>query len=211
MHEIMLPRVASENSAKEARNTLQTSYQGIDNVKKFKLAFVEAVSTVSLVECNIDHESSCDTWYLDSGCSNHMKGNLELFSSLDKSIQTKVTLGTDIQDTMLGKGSIDILIRKGEQRVMNDVYYVSGLKHNLMSIGQLLHKEYRIYKEDNHYVILDKKASNFLIVKIKMTRNRMFPLKLKPVLKGKETQENFEVKTARSVTGLKGEATIHYS
>lgn len=28
------------------------------------------------------------TWYLDSRCTNHMMGNIELFSSLDESIQT---------------------------------------------------------------------------------------------------------------------------
>lgn len=63
-----------------------------------------------------------------------MTRNLELFSSLDKSIQTKVTLETDIEVTILGKGSINILTKKGEQKVMSDVYYVSGLKYNLMSI-----------------------------------------------------------------------------
>ena len=54
------------------------------------------------------------------------------------SIQTKVTLGTDIQVTILGKGSINILTRQGEHKVMSDVYYVFGLKHNLMRAGQLL-------------------------------------------------------------------------
>lgn len=63
-----------------------------------------------------------------------MTRNLELFSSLDKSIQTKVTLETNIEVTILGKGSINILTKKGEQKVMSDVYYVSGLKYNLMSI-----------------------------------------------------------------------------
>ena len=37
-----------------------------------------------------------DIWYLDSGCNNHMTGNLNLFSSLDNSIQTDVTLGKGI-------------------------------------------------------------------------------------------------------------------
>jgi hypothetical protein len=44
----------------------------------------EAMPIVSPVECNVAQESPCDIWYLDSGCSNHMKENLELFSSLDK-------------------------------------------------------------------------------------------------------------------------------
>jgi hypothetical protein len=69
-----------------------------------------------------------------------MIGNLELFSSLDKSVQTKVTFGIDIQVIVLGKGSINILTKQGERNVMSDVYYVSSLKHNLMSTGLLLQK-----------------------------------------------------------------------
>jgi hypothetical protein len=101
---------------------------------------VEAMHIVSPVECNVAQESPCDIWYLDSGCSNHMTRNLNFFSSLDKSVQTKVTLGTDIQVTVFDGGSINILTKQGEQKVMLDVYYVFGLKHNLMSLGQLLHK-----------------------------------------------------------------------
>jgi hypothetical protein len=66
---------------------------------------------------------------------------------------------------------------------MSDVYYVSGLKHNLMSTGQLLQKGYIIYMEDNHCVIMDKYPSNQLIAKIQMTSNKMFPLTLKPTKK----------------------------
>jgi hypothetical protein len=55
---------------------------------------------------------------------------------------------------------------------MSDVYYVSGLKHNLMSTGQLLQKGYIIYMEDNHCVIMDKCPSNQLIAKIQMTSNK---------------------------------------
>ena len=49
---------------------------------------------------------------------------------------------------------------------MPDVYYVSGLNHNLMSTWQLLQKGYRIYMEDNHCVIMDKCSSDQLITKI---------------------------------------------
>jgi hypothetical protein len=101
---------------------------------------VEAISIVSPVECNVAQEIPCGIWYLDSGYNNHMTRNLDFFSSLDKSVQTKVTLRTNIKVTVLGKGSINILTRQGEQKVMPDVYYVSGLKHNLISRRQLLQK-----------------------------------------------------------------------
>jgi len=117
-----------------------------------------------------------------------MTGKLEFFSSFDNSVQTKVTLGTYIQVIVLGRGSANILTKRGKLKVMPDVYYVYVLKHNLMSTGQLLQKGYRIYMEDNHYVILDKYPRNQLIARIHMTSNTLFPLTLKPPMKRKTTQ-----------------------
>ena len=62
-------------------------------------------------ECNVVQESPCDIWYLDSGCSNHMTCNLNLFSSLYKSVQTDVTLGNKVQVIVLGKCTIGILTK----------------------------------------------------------------------------------------------------
>jgi hypothetical protein len=72
-----------------------------------------------------------------------------------------------------------VLSNDAPASVMYDVYYLSGMKHHLMSTGQLLQKGYKIYMEDNHYVIMDKCPSNLVIAKIQMTSNRMFPLTLK--------------------------------
>ena len=67
-----------------------------------------------------------------------MTGNLNLFSSLDNSVQTNVTLGNNVQVTILRKGTIVILTKHGEHKYIPDVYHVKGLKHNLLSIGQLI-------------------------------------------------------------------------
>ena len=50
---------------------------------------------------------------LDSGCNNHMTGNLNLFSSLDNLVQTDVTLGNNVQVIVLGKCTIGILTKQG--------------------------------------------------------------------------------------------------
>ena len=78
-----------------------------------------------------------------------MTGNLILFSSLDNSVKTDVTLGNNVQVTVLGKGMVDILTKQGESKYIPDIYHVEGLKHNLLSIGQLLQKGYRVYMEDD--------------------------------------------------------------
>jgi hypothetical protein len=135
-----------------------------------------------------------------------MIGNLELFCRFDKSFQTKVMLGTNIQVTVLGKGCINILTKQGEQKVMLDVYYVFGLKHNLMSIGKLLQKGYRICMEDNHCVILDRYPINQLITRIHMTNNIMFPLTLKPSMKRKTTQVVYEARDVHFGIAFKEES-----
>jgi hypothetical protein len=121
---------------------------------------------------------------------------------LDELVQTKVTLGTNIQVTILGKGSINILTRKGEKKIRPDVYYVYGLNHNMISIGKLLQKGYIIHMEDNHCVIMDKFPSNILIAKIQMTSSRMFPLALKPTKKKNTTQTVYKGKSAQSNTAF---------
>ena len=89
-----------------------------------------------------------------------MTGNLNLFSNQDNSVQTNFTLGNNVQVTILGKGIVGILTRKGESKYIPNVYHVEGLKHNLLRIGELIQKSYRVYMEDDHYVIKDKHPSN---------------------------------------------------
>jgi hypothetical protein len=48
----------------------------------------------------------------------------------------------------MGKGSINIRTNQGEENHISDVYYVSGLQQNLIIIGQLVQKGYRIYFEN---------------------------------------------------------------
>ena len=64
--------------------------------------------------------------------------NLNLFSCLDNLVQTNVTLGNNVQVIVLVKGTVSILTKQGEHKYMLDVYHVEGLKHNLLSIGQLI-------------------------------------------------------------------------
>ena len=68
------------------------------------------IASTSPLECNAVQESPHDIWYLDSGCSNHMTGNLNLFSSVDNSVQADI-LGNNVQLTVLGKGTVDILTK----------------------------------------------------------------------------------------------------
>ena len=58
-----------------------------------------------------------------------MIGNLNLFSSLDNLVKTDVTLGNNVQVTVLGKGTVDILTKQEESKYIPHIYHVEGLKH----------------------------------------------------------------------------------
>ena len=93
------------------------------------------IASTSPLECNAVQESPHEIWYLDSRCNNHMTGNLNLFSSLVNSVKTDVTLGNNVQVTVLGKCVVYFLIKQGDSKYIPDVYHVKGLKHNLLRIG----------------------------------------------------------------------------
>lgn len=129
--------------------------------------------------CNMAEEKSEDVWFLDSGCNNHMTGNIALFSMLYQSVKSQVTLGTDNKVSVMGKGEVKVLTKKGEKKTIADVYYVLGMKCNLISIGKLIQKGYNVFFVNDIFTIMDKTPSKQCIAEVKMTRNRMFPLRMK--------------------------------
>ena len=92
--------------------------------------------------CNTMHESSDKVWLLDSGCSNHMTCNKNLVTNLDQLVKTEVNLGTHKTLDADGKGVVSILTKHGGAKIIWEVYYVPAFKHNLISVGKLMLKEY---------------------------------------------------------------------
>ena len=70
-------------------------------------------------------------WYLDSGCSRHMTGNKVLFKTLFEGKIGTVTFGDGSKSVIRGIGTVDIL----GLPVFEDIWYVDGLKANLLSIS----------------------------------------------------------------------------
>lgn len=122
-------------------------------------------------------------WYLDSGCSNHMCGNKEWFINLDKSCNQHVKLGDDRKMKVEGRGSLRMEIN-GRVQVITSVYYVLGLKTNLLSVGQLQQKGLKIVIEDDKCEVWHKQL-HMMIMESSMTRNRMFII----LAKMRETRE----------------------
>ena len=69
-----------------------------------------------------------------------MTRNIEMFSNLDEIVKYEVALGIDRKISIMGKGRVKILTKKGEKTYISNVYFVPGLKHNLINIGKLMQK-----------------------------------------------------------------------
>lgn len=67
-----------------------------------------------------------------------MNVNIEMFANLDKNVKSEVATRTRSEVFVKGKGIVYIITRKGQNKFVPDVYYVLGLKFNLLSIGQLM-------------------------------------------------------------------------
>ena len=78
---------------------------------------------------------ACDSclWYLDSGCSRHMTRNKALFKTLFEGKIGTVMFGDGSKFVIRGIGIVDI----PRLPVFEDVWYVDGLKANLLSISQI--------------------------------------------------------------------------
>ena len=69
--------------------------------------------------------------YLDNGCSRHMIGNKGLFKTLFEGKIGTITFGDGSKSMIRGIGTMDI----PGLPVFEDVWYVDGLKANLLSIS----------------------------------------------------------------------------
>ena len=86
-------------------------------------------------------------------------GNEEAFLSLTKTQVGKVTFGDNNQGNILGKGNIGKL----GSVVIEDVWLVENLKHNLLSISQLCDKDYIVKFDKDKCSICDLNGNVLLI------------------------------------------------
>lgn len=71
------------------------------------------------------------TWIIDSECSNHMTGDKGKFIDFDKYDGGSVKFASEEATPICGKGMVSI---DGKHK-NDDVHYVKGLRHNLLSVS----------------------------------------------------------------------------
>ena len=90
-------------------------------------------------------------WYLDSGCSRHMIGNKALLKTLFEGKIRTVTFGDRSKSVTRGIGTMDI----PGLPVFKAIWYVDGLKANLLSINQICDNELNVLFTKYESKILD--------------------------------------------------------
>src|SRR3954462_11756814 len=80
------------------------------------------------------------SWYLDSGCSQHMIGKRSMFQDLVLKSAGEVKFEGDQKGKIIGSGTIST----GNSPSISNVLLVKGLAHNLLSISQLSDNGYDI-------------------------------------------------------------------
>ena len=86
-------------------------------------------------------------WYLDSGASNHMTGNKELFADM-KDLTGTVSFGDASKVKVRGIRRVAFELKDGRGGHIENVYYIPEMKSNILSVGQLLEKGYKVYSKE---------------------------------------------------------------
>ncbi|WJX17846.1 hypothetical protein P8452_07710 [Trifolium repens] len=155
--------------------------KGQDNEEEAKVAHDSSGSEdeTSFMVTIADEAADSMVWYFDSGCSNHMTGNRSILTDFDECLNTKIRLASSDSIKAEGMGNVVIQRSNGKKAVIEKVLYVPGMKCNLMSIGQLISKGFKIVIEDETLQLFDSKKR--LIFKTAQSKNRIYKTQIKAI------------------------------
>ena len=117
-----------------------------------------------------------DLWYLDNGASNHMSGNRKFFYKLDEEVIWKVRFGDDSRIDIKGKGSIRFILDGGEKKTLSNVYYISGLRSNIVSLRQATEAGCEVSMKNDVLMLFDQ--TWYLMIKTSRSKNCLYKVNL---------------------------------
>ncbi|XP_047150353.1 uncharacterized protein LOC124822400 [Vigna umbellata] len=128
-------------------------------------------------EMKADEISTNSVWYLDTGTNNHMCGNENFFDKLTKVEVKFMSFEDDSKVTVKGHGTIRHMHKNGRVGEIRNVYYISELKNNILSMGQIIEKGNSVFMKDQVLYLKDKHGR--LITQVKAKKKRLYELELK--------------------------------
>ena len=118
-------------------------------------------------------------WYLDTGASNHMTCDKKKFCDLNTTIQGYVRFGNESRVRIEGKGNIVFQCKNGEQKKLQEVYYILDLCNNIISLGQLSEGGDKIRIKEPFLWVHD--ATGRLLMKVQRSLNRLYKIELEEI------------------------------
>ncbi|XP_016667265.1 uncharacterized protein [Gossypium hirsutum] len=106
-----------------------------------------------------------ESWLVDSGCTNHMTYDEKLFKDLDRSLKSKVRIGNGEYLEVKGRGTVTIESCTGTKLIL-DVLFVPEIDQNLLSVGQLVEKRFKVMFEEGMCLILDSSGNELFWIKM---------------------------------------------
>jgi transposase InsO family protein len=98
------------------------------------------------------------------GATNHMTGYGSAFFELDRNIKGTVEFGDGVMVQIEGMGTILFQCKNGEHHTFADVYFISNLTTNIVSVGQLDEGGFKIIIDRGVMVVRD--SEGYLLAKV---------------------------------------------
>jgi len=118
------------------------------------------------VETCFASDITSETWLIDSGCTHQMTHDKGMFVKLDKTHFLKLRIGNGDYIEVKGIGDIAIDFGSGKS-IISDVLYVPKIDQNLLSVGQLLEKDYIVVFKDKTCEVFDTTDIKLMSIKMK--------------------------------------------
>nr|CAN65221.1 hypothetical protein VITISV_042416 [Vitis vinifera] len=176
---LILTRIMQLESVAEIWEHLREEYQGNERVKnmqvmnlirEFEMVMMESqtikdyaeqlltiANKVRLLATCFANESTSESWLMDSGCTNHMTYNQDLFREIDRTSISKVRIGNGEYIPIKCKGTVAIESLTS-LKLISDVLFVPDIDQNLLSVGQLVEKGFKVCFEDRNCIIKDAES-----------------------------------------------------
>ena len=107
-------------------------------------------------------------WYVDSGFSNHMKGDEDIFLTLRNERDGSISFGNDDSSRIIGRGTVRIGNKDTKEK---NVLLVEDMKHNLLSVIQMCDQGHKLMFDSKKCEIRKEGLRKFVAIVVRNSRN----------------------------------------
>ncbi|KAG7547302.1 Reverse transcriptase RNA-dependent DNA polymerase [Arabidopsis suecica] len=109
-HEDMLLMAFIEEEVNSDESDMEEVAELLSMVESYESDTEEVAELVLMAHTEDQEKMRRRAWFLDSGCSNHMSGDISLFSTMDSSFKHSVKLGNNKKMEVIGKGNVKLML-----------------------------------------------------------------------------------------------------